>query len=126
MYLILRIILLIGVGYFSSTIMPWWNIVLLSFLIGFIFFGNGFSSFVSGFIGGGLLWLGYAWKVDIETNHIMSRKIVNLLPMVNDITYLLILTAGLGGIVAGFGMVTGNSFRQIFSNKKKTKGLYSS
>ncbi len=125
MKLILRLILVVVIAYFASTIFPWWIIILTGFLIGFILPGNGFSLFLSGFIGGGLLWLGYAWKTDIETDQIVSSKIVSLIPMINDITYLLILTGVIGGVSAGLGMLTGNSFRKIFM-RKKTSGMYHS
>lgn len=125
MRLILRIILLAGISFFASSVMPWWNIVLVGFLIAALIPGNAFGCFVSGFLGGGILWLGYAWKVDTETDSIMSTKIVELIPMINDVTSLLILSAIIGGIAAGFGMLAGNSFRRIFQ-KKKTSGLYHS
>ena len=125
MRLILRILLIAAISFFASSILPWWNIVLVGFIVAAMIPGNGFSCFLSGFLGGGILWLGYAWKVDTETDSIMSTKIVELIPMVNDVTSLLIVSAVIGGFAAGFGMLSGNSFRKIFM-KKKTKGLYTS
>ncbi len=125
MRLIFRLLLVIVLSYFASTMFPWWNIVVISFFIAAVLPGNAFGCFLSGFLGGGILWLAYAWKVDTETDHIMSDKIVELLPMINDVTYMLILSALIGGIASGFGMLSGNSFRRIFQ-KKKTSGLYHS
>ena len=122
MKLIFRIILIGVLSYFLSLYAPWWVIIMISFLIGFTMYGNSFNVFISGFLGGGILWIGYAWFLDITTNSILSEKIVKLFPI--DDPFLLIIAAGLiGGFSAGFGALSGNSFRLMFTKKKK-KGFY--
>ena len=122
MKLIFRIILIAGIGFFASNMLGWWAITIVAFLIAFFLYGNNFPSFLSGFLGAGLLWMGYAWIIDAETNQIMSNQMGQLLQNVEPII-LIIITGVTGALLGGFGAVTGNSFRLIFVKKKKS-GLY--
>lgn len=65
-----------------------------------------------------------AWKLNVETNSIMSSKVVQLIEVVDDPNTLIIVTGIIGGMVGGFSAFSGNSFRQIFIKKKKPS-LYS-
>jgi hypothetical protein len=117
MKFIARIVLIIIAGFFLSNVLPWWILVVLSFIIGVLIYGNGFSVFISGFLGGGILWLSYAWYIDFKSQSIMSEKVAELFP-VNDKFYLIIATGLIGAIIAGFGAITGNSLRSLFIKKK--------
>jgi hypothetical protein len=123
MKFILRLILITAGCYFIPFYAPWWIIFVITGLVGYLIPGNGFVVFNAGFLGGGLVWLGYAFKLDVETQSIKSEKLVQLFP-VSDPTYLIIAAGVTGAFSAGFGALTGNSFRQIFI-KKKQKSLYS-
>ena len=123
MKLIARIILIILFTYLLSFVLQWWIIIAISFIVGFALYGNGFNVFISGFLGGGLLWLSYAWYLDIKTSAILSEKIVELFPF-NDNIFLIIGAGVVGGLCTGLGALTGNSFRLMFV-KRKTKSFYS-
>ncbi len=117
-------LVLIGLGcYYLPTFMPWWSIFIISALVGYLIPGNGFNLFNAGFLGGGIVWLTMSFVLDAKTNSILTDKIIQLFPF-NDKIYLILITALIGALSAGFGALTGNSFRQIFL-KKKTKSLYS-
>lgn len=122
MKLILRLLLIVIATYLISFYLPWWSVFLIAFVIGFFIPGGNFNVFISGFLGAGLLWMIYAWYLDIKTNSILSEKVVLLFPFNDKI--LLIITAGIiGALSGGFGALTGNSFRQLFI-KKKPKSFY--
>ena len=123
MLFIVRFLLIGFIGLIASFVLPWWNLMIVGFLVAFMLPGNNFNALLSGFLGGGILWLVMAWKIDIETASIMSKKIVQLFP-VNDSNMLVILTGLIGGVATGLGAFTGNSFRQLFL-KKKEKSFYS-
>lgn len=123
MRLIIKIILIATLTYFGGFIMPWWTVMVASFLICFLVEGSGIGSFVSGFLGGGLVWLTYSWVIDVKTRSIMSSKIIELFPFDDNI--MLVLLAGLiGAFAGGMAGVAGNSFKLIFK-KKKAKSFYS-
>lgn len=123
MLFIVRFILIALVGLLVSFFMPWWCLIVVSFIISFFLTGRNFNAFLSGFLGAGLLWMLMAWKIDIETVSIMSSKIVQIFEI--EETIMLVIASGvIGGVAGGFGALTGNSFRQLFL-KKKEKSFYS-
>lgn len=122
MKLIIRIILIALVGFFASSMIGWWVLIPVAFLISFFLYGNNFASFLSGFLGGGLLWMGYAWKIDTETNQIMSNQLASILTL-SDPILLVLVTGVIGALIGGLGSLSGNNFRLIFVKKKKS-GLY--
>ena len=94
----------------------WGGSPILNFVARYCFPGGGF-------LGGGLLWMTYAWLIDVQTESILSEKIVKLFPF-DDPIFLLVLTGLLGAIAGALGALSGNSFRQLFM-KKKQKSFYS-
>lgn len=122
MKLIARIIIITSISYLLSFYMPWWIIVVISFLTGFLLEGNGFNVFLSGFLSGGILWMSYAWILDYQTNSLLTTKVASLFEL-SDHVYLIILSGLIGGMGAGLGASTGSSFRNIFI-KKKSKSFY--
>lgn len=123
MKLISRIILIIAFSYLLSLYLPWWILMVVAFIVGFSIPGHGINVFIAGFLGGGLLWMSYAWYIDLKTEAILSNKIVQLFPF-QDAIFLLILTGVIGALAGALGALSGNSFRQLFL-KKKQKSFYS-
>lgn len=122
MKLFLRMILIAAISYFASFVLPWWIIVLAGALIGFLIPGGVLNSFISGFLGVGIVWTGYAWKLDAENDSVFSGVILEILPLGDNLT--LILTVGvLGGICGGLGTITGSLLRKP-AKKKKQPGYY--
>lgn len=116
-------ILIAGITYFALMSLPWWILVVVAFLVSAALSTNDFGAFLSGFLGVGLLWLVLAWKIDIETNSILSQKIAEMFPVGGDPTMLVILSGVIGGFAGGFGSLSGNLFRKIWVKRKK-KSLY--
>ena len=119
MKFIIRLILIAVLAYFLPFYFPWWINLLIGLVVGLAIPGNGWNLFNAGFLGGGLVWLAYAIKLDYDTQSIMTNKILVLVGLSDPL--MLLLGAGLiGGLSAGFGALAGTSFRQIFIKRKKT------
>ena len=123
MKFILRLLIILILGYFAPFFPPWWPILVIGFATGVLLPGNGFNLFNAGFLGGGLVWLGLSFKIDLETEGILSEKIVQLFPF-SDPTLLLIAAGLIGALCGGLSALSGNSFRKIFM-KRPQKSLYS-
>lgn len=118
MKLIIKIMLIAGLAYLSGLYLPWWGVVVVAALVSLIIPTSGFAAFVSGFIGVGLLWMVLSWKIDIESQGILTNKMAALFGL-SDPIYLVIASGLIGALAGGLGSVTGNSFRQMFMRKKK-------
>ena len=66
--------------------------------------------------------MGYAWKIDTETNQIMSNQLASILTL-SDPILLVLVTGVIGALIGGLGSLSGNNLRLIFVKKKKS-GLY--
>lgn len=121
MKFITRVAFILFFGFWLSGVLPWWVLIVIAFIVGFLVYGHGIGMFLSGFLGGGLLWLGYAWHLDNISNSFLSNKIVDLFP-VRDPFFLIVLSGFIGAFSGGLGSITGNSLRQMFT--KKQAGAY--
>jgi len=117
----LRLILIGTLSYFLSMIAPWWIIVIVGFLCGLLIPGSSMTVFVSGFLGVGISWMAYAWKLDAENESRFSNIILELLP-ISDSTILISLIGVVGGLCGGFSSLTGSLLRQ--PKPKGTSGGY--
>ena len=107
---LIKITLIAALAYLLQNLFAWWAIVVASLLINFIIYSKGASSFVSGFLGIGLLWFFTALIVDLSTDSILTQRVAQIFSLPS--TGLLILaTAIIGGLAGGFGGLTGSYLR---------------
>ena len=107
---LVKLILTAALAYLLQNVFGWWTVVLAAFLINFIIYSKGPSSFVSGFLGIGLLWFITALITDISTNSILSDRVTAIFSLPNSIILILV-TAIIGGLAGGFGGLTGSTLR---------------
>lgn len=113
MKFLLKIILIAGLCYMAELFFPWWTVVICAFLIGLIMPTKGFNDFLAGFLGVGLLWLVFAWMIDLNTDGILSEQVAPILSLNNGLV-LVAITGLVGGIVGGFACLAGSQLRRIF------------
>ena len=120
----LQLALTILFSWLLQSFFPWWSIAIASFFAGLIVFRNkGIYSFFTGFLGVFLLWTSYSLIIDINSQSILTDKIVRIFTVDNK--YILIaLTGFIGGLPAGFAALTGNKFREIFKKKRGGSSYY--
>jgi len=123
MKLIARILIIATLTYIVSFYAPWWFGAIISGLVALIIYSSGISAFISGLIGVGIIWFGYAFYLDFSSDAYFSGKIIELFPF-DDPIILIVLSGLIGGLIGGFGALAGHTFRGLFI-KKKSKSLYS-
>ena len=89
----------------------WWVIAIAAFLIALLVHQKAGKAFLSGAIGVFLLWAILAWWIDMKNEHILSKKIAAVLPLGGSSFLLIFVTALIGGLVAGFGAMSGSYLR---------------
>ena len=109
-----KVLLKIGftfiLAYLLQSVFPWWSVVIASFLINLIISSKAMSSFASGFFGIALLWFILAAYTDITTDSILTNRVAEILFLPNNWSLILV-TALVGGVVGGFGGLTGSYLR---------------
>jgi hypothetical protein len=107
---LIKILLIAALAYLLQNLFAWWVIVIASLLINFIIYSKGASSFLSGFLGIGLLWFFAALIVDIGTDSVLTQKVAQIFTLPSS-GLLVLVTAIVGGLAGGFGGLTGSHLR---------------
>jgi hypothetical protein len=105
------IILTMLLAFAGGLWLPWWSIAIAAFLIALLVHQKAGRAFLSGFIAVFLLWGALASWIDIKNEGILSKRIADVLPLGSSSVVLILVTAIVGALVAGFGAVSGSYLR---------------
>ena len=87
---------------------PWWTIAIVAFVVAVLIPQRAGISFLTGFISLFLLWAALSLWISNNNDHILAHK-VSLIILKVDSPYILILaTALIGALVAGFAAMSGS------------------
>jgi len=95
----------------------WWFFAVIAFLVAILIHQRGYKAFLAGFLGLFILWFALAFWMDYGNDGVLSAKIASLLPLGGSKWALLIVTAFIGGLVAGFAALCGSYLRSTNSKK---------
>ncbi|HEU5052920.1 MAG TPA: hypothetical protein VFT78_07395 [Hanamia sp.] len=105
-------ILIILFSFLSCLYFPWWSIAIVAFIIAVLIPQGQLASFLCGFVSLFLLWGFLSLWISIKNGNILAHR-VSLLIFKTDSPFLLIVvTALLGALVAGFAALTGSLLRK--------------
>jgi hypothetical protein len=110
-------LLILALGALCWIGLPWWTIVPVGFLVGIIVSQGALANFGTGFSAGSVLWYAAASWLNSANLGVFSNKIGQIFMGLTPV-HLLLITAGIGGILAGMGALTGYYFRLIFVRSK--------
>ena len=117
---IITTILIILLSFCACLYFPWWSIAIVAFIVSALIPQRPWTSFLSGFIALFILWGALSLWISSNNDHILAHR-VSLLIFKTESAFLLILaTALIGGLVAGFGALTASFVRpaKIIVNKQ--------
>jgi hypothetical protein len=112
MKFISSILLTALVSFVAGLYLPWWSVAMAAFIVAVIIPLASWKSFLSGFLGVFFLWAMLAWWIDSKNNSILSQKIAQLLQLGSSSILLILVTAFIGALVAGFAGLTGSYMRK--------------
>jgi hypothetical protein len=118
----LLIVLVCSAG--VQLILPWWGILPVCALIGFLTAPINHSPFLAGFIALFIVWAGYAGFIDYQNESILSARVIRLFPVPHHSFVLLLLTGILGGLMGGMSTLTGHTLRRFLQKEDLTKRYY--
>jgi hypothetical protein len=99
-------------GFLGGIWLPWWEIAIVAFGVSIIIPQQRWDSFLSGSLGIFFLWGILAWWIDFKNNSILSQKVAQIFPLGGSSYLLILVTAIIGAIVAGFAALTGSFLRR--------------
>jgi len=112
MKFITSLILTALLGFAACLYLPWWSIAIAAFLVAALIPQKPGRAFLTAFVALFLLWGGLSFWISSKNDHILAHKI-SVLVLKMDNPYLLILaTALIGGLVAGFAALSGSYLRK--------------
>lgn len=111
MKMFVAIILTALLSFVGGLYMQWWSLAIAAFVIALIIPQRPFKAWLAGFLGVFLLWAVLAWWIDFKNQGILSKKIATVLPLGGSSILLLLATAFVGGLVAGFAALSGSYLR---------------
>lgn len=103
--------------------LPWWTMVLWAVLAGVVSGYGVAAAFVSGFAAGSLIWYGVAMMHHLSNGGQFAGKIGQVFAGL-QVWQLLLVTGLLGGLLAGFGAMTGSAFRALFVSAPRKRLPY--
>jgi len=111
--LLLQFLFILIVGFVAHQFLAFWAIAAVALVSGLLFkYANSASGFMVGFLAASLLWSGYAGYIDSQNLGILSSEIGEMFKVGGS--NLIYLTGFLGGLLGGFGAMTGSLIRKIF------------
>ena len=97
-----------------SQFLPWWSVMLATFISGFSISLKKTSIFFIPFSSIAVFWMGYAWYLGSSNDFILAKKIAILLPLNGNSIILILITGIVGGISAGISGFFGTECRKLF------------
>ena len=109
MRFILQIVTIIILAFLLELFLPWWSIALAALIAGFAVRSN--ANFLAGFLAIASLWFAKAWLIDSSAATPLAEKVAHIFTLPNK-TLLFVVMALVGGLVGGFGALTGSFLKK--------------
>ena len=113
MRFLLATLLTASLSFIAGIYLPWWSIAIVAFLVALLIKQKIGLASLAGFTGIFLLWGGLALLIDIKNESILSHKIAQIFPLNGSAFLLVLVTAFIGALVAGFAAMSGSSLRPM-------------
>ena len=108
----ISLILTALLSFAASLFLPWWSIALAAFLVAALIPQKPGKAFLTGFIALFLLWGGLSFWISNNNDHILAHKVSQLILKMDNPIILILATALIGALVAGFAALTGSYVRK--------------
>lgn len=89
----------------------WWFFAIIALLVALLVHQRAGKAFLAAFLGLFILWFVLTFWIDSANGGVLSVKIASLLPLAGSKWLLIIVTAFIGGLIAGFAAMSGSYLR---------------
>jgi hypothetical protein len=101
------ILLIAIISFVAQLFLPWWSVALVAFAFCLGRPLGSVRSFLSSFLGVGLVWLAYALWQHVQSGGILTSRMAEVLKLPPSAAALLVITPALGGLIAGLAGLAG-------------------
>ncbi|WP_276373620.1 hypothetical protein [Chryseolinea sp. H1M3-3] len=115
MKFLLQIFGIIVLGHMFSIFLPWYFIALAAFVMGYGLKSK--ANFVAGFLGVAMLWVLKAWLMDSAGNSDLTERVASIFMLKNKALLFMVMGV-VGGLVGGFGALTGALLKKNVETRK--------
>lgn len=113
MKFIASIVLIALLSFAACLYLPWWSIAIVAFIVAALIPQKPSKSFLSGFIALFLLWGILAFSISANNSHLLAHKVSVLILKMDSPFLLIVVTAVIGGLVAGVAALSGSYLRKV-------------
>ncbi|HYE53215.1 MAG TPA: hypothetical protein VD996_00175 [Chitinophagaceae bacterium] len=113
MKFLVSILLIALLSFAVGLYLPWWSLALVAFVVAALIHQRAGKAFLAGFLALFLLWGIMAFVIDQQNQQILSVKVAKLLPLGGNSLLLILITAFVGGLVAGLAAMSGSFLRTV-------------
>ena len=92
--------------------LPWWSIAIAAFVVAALIPQKPGKAFYTAFIALLLLWGGLSFWMSNNNHHVLAHKISQLILKLDNPMLLILITALIGALVAGFAALAGSYLRK--------------
>lgn len=109
MKFLLATLLTAALAWLAGMFLPWWSIAIIAFAVAVFIPQTTGAGFLAGFTGIFILWAVLSLWIDLKNESILSHKIAQVFPLGGSSVLLILITAFIGALVAGFAAMAGSS-----------------
>ena len=108
----ISLILTILLSFALCLFLPWWSIAFAAFVVAALMPQKPFKAFLTGFIALFLLWGGLSFWMSNNNDQVLAHKVSQLILKMDSPILLILATALIGALVAGFAALAGSYLRK--------------
>ena len=99
-------------SFVACLYLPWWSIAIVAFIVAALIPQSAGMSFLTGFLALFILWGSLSFWISSGNEHILAHKVSLIFLKIDNPFLLMLATAIIGGIVAGFASLTASFLRK--------------
>jgi hypothetical protein len=112
MKFIVSLIVTAILSFAACLFLPWWSIAIAAFIVAAAIPQKPAKAFAAASLALFLLWGGLSFIISNSNGHILAHKISTLIISMDNPILLVVVTAIIGSLVAGFAALAGSFLRQ--------------
>jgi hypothetical protein len=116
MKFLISLILIALLSFAACLFLPWWSIAVAAFIVAVVIPQHPGKSFLAGFLALFFLWGVLAYWISDRNENILAHKVSMLMLKMDNPFMLILVTALIGALVAGFAALSGSFLRKIKNN----------